>query len=88
MEASVLTSGFRFKWLGRGEIRYLTEPPSDVLGALEDYLDGHSGDWELLFQDEIGRWCGIPDDPNDDIVCFMDGRWRILSSHDFDMLLS
>ena len=88
MDASVLTSGFRFAWTGRGEIRFLAEPPTAVLRSLEDYLDGHSGDWELIFQDEIDHWCGIPDDPNDDVVCFMDGRWRTLSSQDFDMLLS
>lgn len=84
----MLTSGFKFAWSPRGEIRFLTEPPAPILRSLEEFLEGRGGDWELLFQDEINRWCGIPDDPNDDVVCFLDGRWRPLSSRDFDMMLS
>lgn len=88
MEAPVLTNGFKFHWTrGRAEVRFLSQPPPDILDTFEELIEDKGGDWELLWQEDIEKWVGIPDDPNDDPF-YHDGRWRPLSSQAFDSMLS
>ena len=89
MEAPVLTSGFRFHWTrSRAEVRFLSQPPPDILSSFEEHIEDKGGDWELLWQEDIRKWCGLPDDPNDDPLYHTGRGWCPISSQAFDSMLS